>query len=116
MSNHTQSGQPYEEYFGESAPLDLPLYNNGGPSTVKMHVKEEGTPDAQFYTIQVDVEDAQEVTLVLKDENDNDVLTITVLLFKPTTLTPCLPMSSADNLGKQIGPRSGPGLILVQTV
>ena len=39
----------------------------------------------------------------------------------PNCLTLCLPVSSADNLGKQFGPRSDPtnhssGLIRVQTI
>lgn len=80
MSNDTQSGQPYEEYFGEVAPMNLPLYNGGGPSTVEIHVKEEGTAAAQFWNVQVDVENAQEVILVLKDENGNNVSTIKVMI------------------------------------
>ena len=38
--------------------------------------------------------------------NHADVLLIT-LQYAPL-LTPCLPVTSADNFGKQFGPRSGP--------
>ena len=80
-SNHTQSGQPYEEYFGDIAPVNLPLYNGpDGNSTVEVHVKEKGTPNAQFWTIQADVENAEEVIFILMDEDGNPIKTLKVLL------------------------------------
>ena len=39
---------------------------------------------------------------------DNFIISLNYVKVVGTHLTLCLPVSSADNLGKQFGPRSGP--------
>ena len=83
-SNDTSHGELFEEFIAapDTTPLNLPLYNDGGPSTVEIHVKEEDAALAQFWNIQVDVTDAEKVTLILKNKDGTNVTVIEVILTK----------------------------------
>ena len=71
--SHTYISDP------ESAVLDIPLYNDGGLVIFEVHVKEEDAPQpAAFYNVMLEVENALDVTMTLKNKDGTVVKVLSV--------------------------------------